>query len=212
MVALLVGRRWSSNLSNQFRHAMSRICTPAMVLTSATSDPSHLHGMTLSSVTSLSVKPVPKVCFNLHLPSYTSSELHHNGYCAIHILPPEPNSVRLGRLFAKGVKPAHGTKFVPSAEAKVDGEPFHEMTTPFASLIEGVDWQFVTVGDGQQVPVLIASEQVFICKTGQSIEEDNHEIWVAQVEQIIGNTRHPPQGGLLYYNRDFHRLGYPLHD
>ena len=137
-------RKYSTScLLESFRLAMGRVSSQAMILTSATSNLNELHGMTLGSVCSLSVFPSPLIQFNLHLPSYTSSELHKHKYLALHVLPPTKNSVHLSRIFAKGVKLNKGAKLAPTKEEKIDGQVFHEMTKPFTRLQKGANTNIV---------------------------------------------------------------------
>ena len=177
-------------------------------------DPKSLHGMTLSSVSSLCVVPHCLLQFNLHLPSYTSHSLHNCGYLAIHVLPPSANSVKLGRIFAKGIKYDNTKgeeKLAPTSQELQDGQIFHEMTSPFTE-IPCTEWSFKSINEHVKVPILNESETIFICKTQQSFDVDNHEIWVVHVLEIIRNTNYTKSGGLLYFNRGFHRIGSILHE
>lgn len=191
-----------ANVEHKFKDAMSRVASQAMILTAGfKNEPPHkhvtksLHGMTLSSVCSLSVFPKPLLQFNLQLPSYTSKTLHENdGMVAIHILPSTPEAGKLGRIFASGIK---STK-------TVDGEIFHEMATPFKK-IDRNSWEFIQF-QGYTVPILKHSERIFLCNKKTVLEIDKHEIWVTNVldviEKNIGKT-----GGLIYFDRAFHKVG-----
>ena len=202
-------RKYSTScLLESFRLAMGRVSSQAMILTSATSNLNELHGMTLGSVCSLSVFPSPLIQFNLHLPSYTSSELHKHKYLALHVLPPTKNSVHLSRIFAKGVKLNKGAKLAPTKEEKIDGQVFHEMTKPFTRLQKGVDYLFYNISD-VQIPILSNVETTLICQTRNTFPVDNHEIWVADVVDIIHNKTQK-SGGILYFDRGFHKIGKSL--
>lgn len=210
-MANLLWRRQSSTLATQFRQAMTGVAAPAMILTLASAKgKGSLHGMTVGSFTLVLVMPTPKVSFNLHLPLYTLDELRHHKYCAVHVLPPTAYLAQLARQFAKGVKVAKLSKLAVTPEEKRDGEPFHEMTTPFALLKQGEDWDYFSVDDAVEIPVLTNCERVFICKAIDRLVVDSHELWVAEVVRIIGNLKHLPLGGLLYYRRNFHRVGMPM--
>ncbi|EGV65720.1 hypothetical protein PSN45_003496 [Yamadazyma tenuis] len=190
---------------------MSRVASQAMILTAGfknhpSSNPSplikSLHGMTLSSVSSLSVYPSPLLSFNLHLPSYTSKTLNeNNGYVAIHLLTSSRESSRLGRIFASGIKRSVSTN------EDEDGEPFHEMATPFKNL-QPSEWEMINFED-YQIPILKESECIFVCKKRKVLEIDNHEIWVVNVLDIIENQEQKT-GGLVYFNRSFHKVGETL--
>ena len=195
----------NASLKTMFKSAMARVAVPAMILTAGTSLKSDvLHGMTLSSVNSLSVNPAPLLLFNMHLPSYTSASLHHNGYMALHLMPPSPESVQLGRKFASGVKhdPSH-------FKVNSKDEIFQEMTEPFS----GFDrYTFHETKDGVLVPVLNELEVAFICRKKTHFEVDDHEIWVVCVETIVypNQSHQRPSGGILYFDRGFHSIGKSL--
>ncbi|EGW33563.1 uncharacterized protein SPAPADRAFT_137703 [Spathaspora passalidarum NRRL Y-27907] len=202
-------------LSDQFRQSMSRVSQQAMILTSGTPHATpinQLHGMTLGSVCSLSIYPKPVLQFNLHLPSYTSRELHSCRICAIHILPPSAESVHLLRIFAKGVKQDNQKELVlgTSKEEIRDGRIFHEMTRPFEKL-EQNEFRYHDVDD-VKVPILNEAEIVFICKARENFKVDSHEIWVVDVVDILrgGDEKSGGGGGVLYYNRGFHSVGESL--
>lgn len=207
-------RRYSSQskLTTLFKLTMSSFGSQAMILTSASPKDEtfhNLHGMTLSSVCSLSILPKPLMQFNLHLPSYTSDSLHRCGYLALHILPPTPNSVKLGRIFSKGIKMNKSDQEIlktTNQELK-DGEVFHEMTKPFEKL-SSKDYSFKYI-DNFKLPILSDSEKVIICKTEKSFNVDNHEIWIVHVLEIIDNLTQK-SGGLLYFNRGFYKIGESL--
>lgn len=201
----------TGRLNELFKSSMARVASQAMILTGGVSmnDTGALHGLTLSSVSSLSVYPKPLLQFNLHLPSYTSKTIHENeGLMAIHLMQPTFRGSKIGRIFAKGVKRNDGRIF-PQGETK-DGEFFHEMTTPFHRLSNN-DWKFMNVGDKYKVPILNDSERVFLCKKYHIMEVENHEIWVVNVVDVIVNTK-VKTGGLLYFDRRFHRIGESINE
>lgn len=192
----------SSALKNTFKSAMARVAAPAMILTAGARLPFDvLHGMTLSSVNSLSVHPTPLLLFNMHLPSYTSASLHQNRYMAIHLLPPSKESVQLGRKFASGVK-QDPTHFKVNSK---DGD-FQEMTTPFS---EFENYELYETKDGVFVPILNELEVAFICSKKTHLTVDDHEIWVVNVENVIRPNKNiqDPSGGILYFDRGFHMIG-----
>lgn len=194
-------------LQEAFKHAMARISSQAMILTAGCKSPKLiLHGMTLSSVCSLSVHPNPLLQFNLHLPSYTSSSLHDSGLLCLHLMPPSLKSVFLARTFAAGVK-RDKKHFDVKPE---DGDLFHEMTTPFAHIPKD-SYLLHKHGDGY-VPVLGELEKAFVCSKKAVFPVDNHEIWVVQVEDILlpNQSASTNAGGLLYFQRGFHRVGKSL--
>ena len=195
----------SSSIQNAFKSAMGSMGTQAMILTAgrkSSRKKASFHGMTVSSVCSLSVYPKPLLQFNLHLPSYTSASLHDLLYLAIHMFPSTQKAVELGRTFANAVKsPQREMK-----KAQEDGDLFHEMTTPFRKLKDN-DWT-VHYTDGVEIPVLTEAAHVFICRKNMVFEIDDHEIWVAEVVDI--HSKGDTKGGLLYYKQNFHSLGEKL--
>lgn len=194
-----------SDLGNVFKSAMARVSSQAMILTAGSKNSTELHGMTLSSVCSLSVHPTPLLLFNLHLPSYTSKTLHeNNGIMGLHVMPPTKTAVMLGRKFAGGVKrdPTHF-----DAEGK-NGEVFHEMTTPFSGLRDA--YSMYTTNDEIAIPILKELEVVFLCAKHKVFKVDNHELWVVKVNDILFPNKKfnaTSSGGLLYYQRGFHHVG-----
>lgn len=195
----------------QFKAAMARISSQAMILTAGCKSASEVfHGMTLSSVCSLSVHPKPLLQFNLHLPSYTSKALHENhGQLCLHLMPPTSQSVYLSRTFAAGIK-RDKRHFDVKPE---DGEIFHEMTTPFAH----IGSKSYTLHDTGKclLPVLKELEKAFICQKNQVFRVDSHEIWVVDVLDILSPNAHYEKqhlGGLLYFQRGFHRVGLSLQE
>lgn len=183
----------------KFRESMGCIGNQAMILTSAC-DKSLPHdlfrGVTLSSVTSLSLKPYPLLQFNLQLPSFTSESLHANQHFAIHLLKPDAQSVKLARIFSKGAMKHHQSgKIVP--------------TQPFKGLAESKQYETYQLGNSDLViPLLKNTERIFVCKKKNVFKVGDHEIWVGQVEDIVVNEQNGTvTGGVLYCNRGFHVLG-----
>lgn len=218
----------SDKFKDEFKATMARISSQAMILTAgvkgsladdtsshSATDLSQFHGMTLSSVCSLSVYPNPLLQFNLHLPSYTSQTLKENGsgYLALHLLPPTSKAVTLSRIFASGIKrdPKH---FDATKTTNDDGSVFHEMTTPFKQ-ISTDDYSIFDIDADHKIPIIKELERIFICSKKQVFEIDNHEIWVVNVLQILKpNEKYLSErsktGGLLYYKRGFHKVGESL--
>lgn len=176
---------------------MGRIANQVMILSSASSNRlphESFRGLTLSSVTSLALKPFPMVQFNLQLPSFTSESLHENQFFAVHLLRPNSTSIELARTFSKGaVRNASDTGFTP--------------TKPFRDLIENNHYATYTIkGTELVIPILQNSERVLICQKKDVFRVGDHEIWVGQVDDIlVSETK--ATGGLLYCNRNFHILG-----
>ncbi|KAH3900880.1 conserved putative NADH-dependent flavin oxidoreductase [Saccharomycodes ludwigii] len=95
---------------------MTKVANQAMILTAtSTTSPTtsdDYRGVTLSSVTSLTINPKPMLQFNLQIPSFTSQAIHRNNVFAIHLMKPNLESVQLARLFSKGAVKVPITKVV----------------------------------------------------------------------------------------------------
>ncbi|CDK28568.1 unnamed protein product [Kuraishia capsulata CBS 1993] len=198
--ALMRYSRCYSSLSRPelFKEAMSSMGSQAMILTApfrGETVVSQLHGMTISSVSSLCVLPDPLVQFNLQIPSITSATLHDIPHFAIHIMPPTQKSVEIARSFSKGTQTTKDDH----------GNVIH--TRPF-SLIPEHEWTSHRVDDECSIPILRSAERVLICSKCNVFEVLNHEIWVARVQEIIVHEEFPVKtGGLIYFNRRFHGVG-----
>lgn len=181
----------------KFKECMGKIANQAMILSAASKNtvPHNLfRGLTLSSVTSLSLKPQPLIQFNLQLPSFTSEALHETGCFAVHLLKPNATSIQLARIFSKGA-------------VKNEGELTFSATRPFQDLVENVHYDTYSLqGTDLVVPILKNSERVLICEKKDVFKVGDHEIWVGKIEDIIANEQNTT-GGLLYCNRHFHILG-----
>lgn len=205
--------------TSAYKNAMASLSSQALVLTSgyqnATIDSEKLHGMTLSSVTSLTIKPEPIIQFNLQVPSATSVELHKSGYLALHIMKPMDGSVDLARKFSMG------TKYI---NCDITGEK--KTTTPFEYLRKD-QWAYyddLKLEDdpirgeletkGIHLPILTnESERVLICEKYKVFNVFNHEIWTCKVKDILIHIDEEERsGGLIYFNRGFHKIGSKLNE
>ncbi|SCV03116.1 LAMI_0H05600g1_1 [Lachancea mirantina] len=183
----------------RFKDSMARIGSQAMILTSSMNNKtSHasFRGLTLSSVSSLSLKPKPLVQFNLQVPSFTSEALHKYKHFAIHLLKPNMVSTRLARTFSKGamVHDSSG-EIVP--------------TRPFEDLVEEKHYRTYKLSSSDLViPILKNAERVFVCEAMEVFKVGDHEIWVGEIQDILTNGGDQSvDGGVLYCNRKFHVLG-----
>lgn len=204
----------NSKLIKNFKDCMSSISSQAMILTAPIKSsphstdqisPSELHGMTLSSVASLTLNPQPLLQFNLQVPSITSEKLHDLKIFAFHILPPNNNSVRLARIFSRGIN----SKPIKDS---ITGELIH--TKPFMNLNEN-EWNLFNFKDKINLPILKNSEKIIICEKFKVFKIYNHEIWVCSIKDIINNIddiNEEKTGGLLYFNRKFHKIGDSLNE
>ncbi|CCK68554.1 flavin reductase family protein KNAG_0B01070 [Huiozyma naganishii CBS 8797] len=175
-----------------FRDAMKRLSYPTIILTSSAplnSEPSKYHGLTISSMTSLSLNPKPLLQFNLQLPSHTSRALRMHNLFAVHFLRPDYKSIELAKRFSQGTR--------------VGG------THPFLGLKKLKDYSLFLGSEEIELPLLKHAERILICKTKDAFVVQDHEIWVGEVIDSIINSpeEETVMGGLLHCNRRFYKLG-----
>lgn len=207
---------------DEFKHAMSTVGSQAMILTSSftgKADINQMHGTTLGSVSSLTVYPEPIIQFNIQIPSATSKSMHENKYMALHMLSPSIESVKLARTFSLG------SKYINQTQHIEDQPESQKFTTPFGR-IEKDQWDLFEnvihnerpdafhITDGLHLPILTKhSERILICEKYKVFQVYNHEIWTCRVKDILVNVEdNAKTGGLLYFNRNFHNIGDPLHE
>ncbi|KAG9231079.1 flavin reductase like domain-containing protein [Amylocarpus encephaloides] len=98
-------------LSSQLRHLMRAVPHSVVVITTATTphkqqefstDPSHYRGMTLSTFTSLSLSPTPRITFNIKRPSMTLGQLRRTKHFLVHILEASEAGAKIADLFTRG--------------------------------------------------------------------------------------------------------------
>lgn len=198
MLNKLLRRSVSTDTHAQFREAMSSIASHVMILTAASSQTSSpvYKGVTLSSVTSLSINPDPMVQFNLMKPSLTSTYLHAYEKFALHILTPTQYSCDLARLFARN------RHYDDSLGEYVPFEPFKHLSTE--------EYEIYDKATGCSLPILTKFERIMICSKVKSLQVQDHEVWIAKVDEVLNKTDEKT-GGLLNFNREFHTVGEDLH-
>lgn len=184
----------ASNLMRTcFRQSMQRISFPTMIITTSSysdTPPVDFHGLTVSSMTSLSVSPAPLLQFNVQTPSLSSKNLHKHDLFAVHQLKPQPISVDLIKRFSKGISRG-GTK-------------------PFVGLEETVDFDIYknTIFDSDKtiLPIMRDVERILICRKKECFPIADHEVWIGEViDCIVKNDK--ITGGVLHSNGKFYKLG-----
>lgn len=170
-----------------------------MILTAASSQaPNPVYkGLTLSSVTSLSINPEPLIQFNLMKPSLTATYLHAYEKFALHILTPTEYSCDLARLFARN------RHYNETLKEWVPFEPFKHLKQH--------EYEFYDNVTGCSLPILKEVERVMICSKVQTLIVQDHEVWIAKVDEVIDQVDGAKTGGLLNFNRKFHTVGDDLH-
>ncbi|SMN17976.1 similar to Kazachstania africana KAFR_0K01600 hypothetical protein [Maudiozyma saulgeensis] len=186
----------SNMMKTFFKQSMQRLCFPTTIITTssyADTIPKDFHGLTVSSMTSLSVSPAPLLQFNVQTPSLSSKNLHSHDIFAVHQLKPELASIELVRRFSRGIK--------------------HGGTKPFVELDENKDFSIyrnaIYDSDKSVLPILKNVERVLICKKIESFHIADHEVWVGEViDCIIEDDK--ITGGLLHSNGEFYKMGEKL--
>ncbi|CCC70179.1 hypothetical protein NCAS_0E01090 [Naumovozyma castellii] len=188
----------NSVTQTRFKETMSRVSNSVSIVTAAVGidqKQDTYHGLTISSMTSLALNPFPLIQFNLKLPSFTSESLHKYGYFGVHLLGSNERAVKLANQFSKGARQCENGLF--------------ERTKPFIGLKEGADFETHYIKHSEfKIPLLKYCRRILICKKVEVFRIGDHEIWVGKVNDIIINDVHDSDhGGLLHYNRGFHKLG-----
>lgn len=186
-------------MSHLFRQAMRRLSYPTMIITSAVpkgTKASNFHGLTISSMTSLSVNPTPLVQFNIRTPSQTSEDIKKNSLFAIHFLQPNNVGIQLAKQFSQGIKSM--------------------ITSPFDKFIDGRDYicydtENLPISSDKMLPLLKGTGKILICRSKERFEIQDHEIWIGEVLDTvsipIGDSNDSNHGGLLHCNSQFFKLG-----
>lgn len=204
-----------------------------MIITTTLPGTTEPRGLTLSSITSLSLKPTPLVSFNVQLPSRTSEVLHSRNLFAINVLPAAPESVDLAKAFSGGygreVNPFEMFEdrfLVPSlaaaevivgevvvGEGKDGGENKKTekktiVNATFTDLLyhpHGVEVADLNLA--RDIPVISNASAILYCKKHKIFTVQDHEIWVASVFHVDTAESLATGSTLLYQNRAFHALG-----
>lgn len=189
-----------SSIANQVMILTPALRLPSTSSTSSTTASSisenilKLKGVTLSSVTSLSINPDPLIQFNLMIPSITSENLHKFDQFAVHTLNPTEACADLVQKFSRHRKYNETTNQF-------------DVVSPFADLQLGEDYELKDLGNGIFLPVLKNVNKVMICEKYKYLHVQDHEIWVGKVKEIEGWDNGVKNGGFLNFNRGFHGIG-----
>jgi flavin reductase (DIM6/NTAB) family NADH-FMN oxidoreductase RutF len=184
---------------------MTKLSASATVITTTSTTGIEPRGLTVSSLTSLSLNPAPLVSFNLQLPSRTSEILHERNVFAVNIVPGTPQIRDLVIAFAGG----YGHDVNPF-------EKFSSMFTVPAKLAAHKQESHNHEREGdieefkhaQNIPVIKDALAVLYCRKHQIFKVQDHEIWVAEVFHVDAtNCNDSNATTLLYQNRSFHSLG-----
>ncbi|CCX30545.1 Similar to Uncharacterized protein C1071.11; acc. no. Q9UTQ4 [Pyronema omphalodes CBS 100304] len=168
-------------------HPVIILTTPPLPSSSDTTGPAHDptgHGITLSTLTCLSLAPYPLVSFNIKTPSRTSLSLHNSGRFCIHVMSSSPHSAHVANIFAQ-LAASHTTKQSPWEKLRGKTE-----------VVDGVPTM------GREDGVLSRWSVV----TEKYVDVQDHEVWVGRVvgvEELAGEEGK----GLMYQNRRFRNVG-----
>lgn len=165
---------------DKFRELWRHAASPVTIIT--TSVDKQLAGMTISSLTSVSLGP-PKVLvsFNCQTPSRTASILQQRNKLVLNLLGASPAHVDLAKAFAG---------------RKAEG---HSMN-PFDRYPELFEQRPETEG----IPLVKGSTAQLLCDVHSVFPVQDHEIVVASVLDMWADEKISP---LLYRNHNFWRLG-----
>lgn len=180
---------------------MRSLSHPVVILTSG----DHC-GMTLSTLTCLSLRPLPLVTFNVQTPSASSRAMHARGSFVIHLLRASPHAAYVARAFAS----SHSNTNASTGATAVPG------TAAPWSLLRAPIERHPTTG----VPLLGAEDGVLArlaCTQHRVVQVQDHEVWVGRVVAIedlaggaAGGAEEEGEPGLMYQNRRFRRVGAEL--
>ena len=197
--------RLTCNIKSHYKQAMTKLSASATVITTTSRTGTEPRGLTVSSLTSLSLNPTPLVSFNLQLPSRTSEILHERNVFAVNVVPGTPQIRDLTIAFAGG----YGHDVNPF-------EKFSNMFTVPANLTphkqeshdHNLEGDLEEFKHAHNIPVIKDALAVLYCRKRQIFKVQDHEIWVAEVFHVDAtNCNDNSATTLLYQNRSFHSLG-----
>lgn len=157
---------------------MGGVAASANIITTTLPHNNEPRGLTVSSLTSLSINPTPAVSFNIQVPSRTSQVLHKSDMFAVNVLPCTTDSIKLCQAF---------------------GGALGRHYNPFEHLKHLFDYS-------SGIPIITTATSVLHCERKQVFRVQDHEIWVATVLGVDNYDDHS-KGNLIYQNRAFHSLG-----
>lgn len=150
---------------------------PVTIITTSSSCQSQLAGMTISSLTSVSLGP-PKllVSFNCQSPSRTADILLKRGKVMVNLLSTNTSNVQLAKSFAGRSSSGH-------------------QLNPFKKYSKLFDYS-----NPQKIPMITNCFGNLLCTVEKEIAVQDHNIVVASVDQIWFNEKASP---LLYRQHKF---------
>lgn len=198
-------------LPEQLRSLMRLLPHSVVVLTSSEPSPDGSpspRAMTMSSLTSLTLRPVPLVTFNVATPSRTLSALENARHFNIHILRDTVAGARVADWFSRGNAEGHrvfeGLAEDDGAKAETGGPGCQAELLP--------DEPPLLKGDG--VLYVMRCQLLDDAPLGGLVQVRDHVIVVAEVVEIIeGRHVDAAKGtreddfGLVYADRRYRRLG-----
>lgn len=201
----------------------------AIILTTLTDTTAQdARGMTLSSVTSLSIHPEPLVQFNMQIPSRTSEALHSRNLFALNFLTPTNGSIQKLRRFSQAINPK-----LRQSQVKIDEQDHDLYHDPFLSTNDfiyangnfikeesisdtntEINWEkalsMEIPSSGSWIPTIANAAHVIYCDIYKTFTVNDHEIWVAKILAI--EKRNEAKGGVLFHNHGFHGIGEKIDD
>lgn len=191
----------SSLLKAQFKKVFQGMPSPVAIITTSVSSNapiSDYHGLTVSSMTSLSLNPDPLILFNVMVPSRSSESLKAFDLFGVHLLKPSSYSIDLVRKFSQGHR-SGGLITSPFDGLLKDYDFFH---------YDGLTKNSKLENTGGILPLLMHCDKILVCKKKNFFEVADHEIWVGEVvDTIISKHGSKSDGNLLHFNSEFYRVG-----
>ena len=178
----------TSPLSSHLRALMRLTPHPVSILTTSSLSPSSRtqhRGLTLSSMTPLSLDPDPLLSFNIRLPSSTYDSLRSTPNFLIHLLSSSPAAAHLATFFSKPL-PLAANLDGPGTPQDVNTESPPDFSRGVRAVL-----RCTMLGDGWVVA--------------------DHVVIVAKVEGIVPSARGlADEQGLIYADGTFWHLGEKL--
>ncbi|KAK3370104.1 flavin reductase like domain-containing protein [Podospora didyma] len=198
-------------MSEQVRKLMRHVAHSVVVCTSMSpasgSEPATPRAMTMSSFTSLGLKPTPVVSFNMQTPSRTFDSVERSRRFNIHILADGPSGASVADWFTRGN--ADGIKLFEKLADECHCEVVAQQQQEY----------------GEEAPILRGPGVLYVlrCRLLTELAESrglirmrDHVIVLGEVleiiegEQEVAREAEEPQGsssGLVYANGTYRRLG-----
>ncbi|KAF9425634.1 hypothetical protein BGZ94_007366 [Podila epigama] len=220
--------------SENLRRVLRKVPFPVVIVSTCSPvDPTQRRGITVSSFTSISLKPIPLIAFCVKLPSRASTALHEANQFVVQFL--AEDQIAHSVAFSSSVAPPKGVTakritqdkeieaLVQEAEKQTlnssNGETRASTQTPpvgnNSSTSSSTDLDPFTVlgyetDPESNLPVLKNTLGAIRCKAHQVLNVGDHEMWIGHVEKVLyGDIPGEPDQDrpLLYHDRSYRKVG-----